>query len=660
MSHELKFNSLSSKFKVQKNSLIVDRCPLTFIIFAIMRIILLYILLALLGQQTTFLETENLKTSESEKSCEQRAMSNETFLESENLKISESEKRLKSQGRNAQGSQHEAQSPSRVFSFSVSQILYFENQIRLADSLYKNYLPQYNFEEVKAAVMFFDSLRLTTDNSQRTTDLLESENLKTSESEKRLKSQGRNAQSSQHEAQSLKKTVDCCPLTVDIEYQRARAHYYHAVGLTERDDIVGACEHYLCALEIMETKTENLKTSKSEKSQGRKAQSSKLEVQSPDYEKIRFVALINTNLSRLYSDTFCDDIALKLIKSAYVIFKDINDTMSYLYASNEIGNIYLSLDSIDEAKHWFNINIKESCENDKYVSFSKNSMAGIYFKEGKTDTAISIIRDLILSSPDKNDKKTFEYSLSEIYHNTNHNDSALFLAKSAFNSDNTFTKTAAANILYKIYDNMGIPDSSTRYKNFYINECDNIIDNTYVKSKIISLYNDYKNKKETDGERNHNIWMPLFLFLFLSSLILIIIIKISNYRSYKNKRNLQYEALLNSDVVLKLKKTLCCLDIKTTLPKNYYSNYKISSDEINVISKEVERFFPSFYTNLKSHHHGLSCSNVRYCTLIFLDFNYKEIAIMMGVGFNSAWEHISMLKSKYNIDKNRLINYITQ
>ena len=61
---------------------------------------------------------------------------------------------------------------------------YFESQIRLADSLYKNYLPQYNFEEVKAAMMFFDSLRLTTDNSQRTTDFLESENLKNSESEK--------------------------------------------------------------------------------------------------------------------------------------------------------------------------------------------------------------------------------------------------------------------------------------------------------------------------------------------------------------------------------------------------------------------------------------------------------------------------------------------
>ncbi|MBQ8761215.1 MAG: hypothetical protein IJZ06_07325, partial [Bacteroidales bacterium] len=42
---------------------------------------------------------------------------------------------------------------------------YYEYQIHLADSLYKNYLPQYNFDEVKAAVAFFDSLRLTTVNS---------------------------------------------------------------------------------------------------------------------------------------------------------------------------------------------------------------------------------------------------------------------------------------------------------------------------------------------------------------------------------------------------------------------------------------------------------------------------------------------------------------
>ena len=191
----------------------------------------------------SFLESENLKTSESEKGCEQRAISNEsfseteksvniseicgnektnhklvqkksekgcepramsheTFLESENLKTSESEKSCEPRAmsneqrfRKAQSSQLEAQSTSQVFSFSDSQIqkdsqvfsfsdsqiLYFENQIRLADSLYKNYLPQYNFEEVKAAVMFFDSCEQRAMSHET---FLESENLKTSESEK--------------------------------------------------------------------------------------------------------------------------------------------------------------------------------------------------------------------------------------------------------------------------------------------------------------------------------------------------------------------------------------------------------------------------------------------------------------------------------------------
>ena len=103
-----------------------------------MKKLLFYILFALLSHQTTFLETENLKTSKSEKG----------------LKI------------------------FQVFNFSDSQIqkdsqvLYYESQILLADSLYKNYLPQYNFDEVKAAVAFFDSLRLTTVNSQQTTDFV--------------------------------------------------------------------------------------------------------------------------------------------------------------------------------------------------------------------------------------------------------------------------------------------------------------------------------------------------------------------------------------------------------------------------------------------------------------------------------------------------------
>ena len=120
---------------------------------------------------------------------------------------------------------------------------YFESQIRLADSLYKNYLPQYNFEEVKAAMEFFDSVQLSAISRQRWRLF----NKKTDNENKLI-------------AESRLLTA-------------AKAHYYHAVGLTERDDIVGACEHYFIALEIMESETENLKTSKSGKGSEQRAMS---------------------------------------------------------------------------------------------------------------------------------------------------------------------------------------------------------------------------------------------------------------------------------------------------------------------------------------------------------------------------------------------------
>ena len=120
---------------------------------------------------------------------------------------------------------------------------YYENQIRLADSLYKNYLPQYNFDEVKAAMEFFDSIR---------------------NEELAIRNYGR------------RKAIPNSTFLIP-NYQCAKAHYYHAVGLNERDDIVGACEHYFIALETMEELMSN--------DEGLKAKGKKSVDNPEDYEK---------------------------------------------------------------------------------------------------------------------------------------------------------------------------------------------------------------------------------------------------------------------------------------------------------------------------------------------------------------------------------------
>ena len=92
-------------------------------------------------------------------------------------------------------------SESQKLSDSATQNLSnIEYSILLAEALYKNYLPQSNFDDIKAIVDYIE----------------------------------------------IEKTTSNSTLLIP-NYLCAKAHYYHAVGLSEHNDIVGACEHYLKA-----------------------------------------------------------------------------------------------------------------------------------------------------------------------------------------------------------------------------------------------------------------------------------------------------------------------------------------------------------------------------------------------------------------------------
>ncbi len=579
-------------------------CPLTFIIFAIMRIILLYILLALLGQQTTvngqqtpFLESENLKNSESEKGCEPRTMSHETFLETENLKTSESEKRLKTNDERqkvqsskalALSSHLEVQNPSQIFNFSDSQILYFENQIRLADSLYKNYLPQYNFEEVKAAVMFFDSLRLTTDNSQRTTDFLETENLKNSESEKscepramsnepfleseNLKTseseKGRNAnderlmvqssealaQSSQLEAQSPSQIFNFSDS--QILFLRAKAHYYHAVGLTERDDVVGACEHYFIALEIMELETENLKTSKSEKGRrvtrtqshkDAKSQSDCLsdsatqilcdretlrpcDLNNEDYEKIRFLSLVYTRLGELFlSEDYCNLAISKYRKALkYVLLLGENSFIANTYKC--LGHSYQLYNMPDSALYYYNKSLETNHELPNRLDVEK-CIARIMFYKGERDSAYSIIRNNLNIIDNYGPKDAYYTLLGEMYYEDKEYDSAVhYLVLSLSVTQYKHTIISSSKRLSSIYNILGDHEKVTYYDRITLSVLDKEQEKNGDVTKLHDVYRRYsdsRRKLEYDTEmaelRNIN------LNIFISVLIILTILLAINY-----------------------------------------------------------------------------------------------------------------------------------
>ena len=678
---------------------------------------------AVSGQQTSCTEdtrpcvsTENLRTSKSENSLA-------------------NDERLKSKGEEkAHSSKFKAHSFKTTVDRRPLSVDYFESQIRLADSLYKNYLPQYNFEEVKAAVMFFDSLRLTTDllesenlktsESEKSCEqramsnepFLESENLKTSESEKRLKSQGRNAQSSQHEAQSTSQVFSFSDSQIQnnvdhhellkfqnskiLEFLRARAHYYHAVGLTERDDIVGACEHYFKALEIMETELEieKLKTSKSGKGSEqramsheqkfRNAHSSKLEAQSPDYEKIRFLSLIYTRLGELFlNENYCDLAISKYRKALrYVLLLGENKAVANTYKC--LGNSYQLYNMPDSALYYYNKSLETNSELPNRLDVEK-CIAQILFDKGEKDSAYVLLKNNLREIDNENLKYSYHYTLGNVYYSDKKYDSALYYLETSLDNDIVTKKVAFTTKLSAIYDSLGDYDKRDYYDNFsvkmFLNHANKEVDN----KQLQVLYDNYKERKN-EREKSIAKVRTRKLIIAISLGVFVILVSFTIFLKYRNKRHIDkltekiddyanenkqlaedfQKASSKKDKIIKQQKKEI-EEIKNELSKKnrvdldaYYDSdicKKITArkdsdfsclkeDELALLMKSADTHLNNISTRLYEQFPTLNTNDIYTICLIILNVEKNKFPYLLSRDRKTIYDRFSKIRKLMNID----------
>ena len=290
---------------------------------------------------------------------------------------------------------------------------YYESQIRKADSLYKNYLPQYNFEEVKAAVEFYDSIR---------------------NEELAIRNYGR------------RKAIPNSTFLIS-NYQCAKAHYYHAVGLTEKDDIVGACEHYLIALEIMEPLVEtspqwrlmaNDKRQKTKEKTLCDSVTLRLCDSDEDYEKIRFIHLIHTRLGELFLEEGCSNLSIINNISALRYSYMLNNVVIQARTLKCIGNGYLLSNNIDSALFYYNESLKICSDNDNKLDIEK-CFAQILYNEGEKNTAFALLKKNLNEINNENVKYSYHCLLGNLYYNNKVYDSALYYLEESLDN-NIITK----------------------------------------------------------------------------------------------------------------------------------------------------------------------------------------------------------------------------
>ena len=348
---------------------------------------------------------------------------------------------------------------SRTVDCCPLSVDYYESQIRKADSLYKNYLPQTNFEEVKAAMEFFDSLRQSTVNSQRTTNFF-------------------------HRI-AYPQTVDRFPLSID--FKCAQTHYYHAVGLTEKDDVVAACEHYIIALEIMEDMMTNGKRLKTKGKDLCDSVTLRLCDSDEDYEKIRFIALIYIRLGQLfYNENYCN-IAIIKYKNALKYIDLLGDNNYKASILKSLGNALQLSNKPKDALYYYNESLKINSSANNKLDIDK-CLAQIMLDKGERNGAYVILKNNLDKIHNESVKYSYHFALGNMFYFDREYDSAIYYLEKSLDKSIITQKVAFTTKLSSIYDSLGNYEKRAYYDNLSSKLLINSTNKSIDKSKSV-VYN---------------------------------------------------------------------------------------------------------------------------------------------------------------------------
>ena len=489
------------------------------------------------------------------------------------------------------------------FSDSATQSLSnLEYTILLAEALYKNYLPQTNFDDLKEIVDYIESGK-TTPNS---TFLIPN-------------------------------------------YLRAKAHYYHAVGLGERNDVVESCEHYLKALENMS------------------------EIKTLDKEQTRFLFLTYTRLGELFLNEHYCDVAIVKFRQALKYAQELDNNNSIARVLKFIGNAYQLAGTIDSALYYLNKSLNISSTSINQLDVEKN-IARILFEKGEKDTAYIIIRENLDKIDNYNSRYSYYTLLGEFYYYDNKYDSAILYLEYGAESQYIYTKLNASRRLSSIYDSINDKEKKIYYDNIISQLSIENISKSTNKTKLQNLYDEYKeHKNETEASRNRRKVYFIISFILVIAFIIIMFIRyryecthkelvdtlyskekaISDFKDKIKRKdqklseirkktdiNIDFEAYHNSEI---------CQKILNRKPIDFTA---LSESELALLLESADKHLGNLTKTLTDKYPKLRKDDFYYICLLLLNVEKNKFQYLLGRNRKTIWERLNRIKSIMNIGDN--------
>ena len=351
------------------------------------------------------------------------------------------------------------------------------------------------------------------------------------------------------------------------------------MGLTEKDDIVGACEHYFIALEIMEEDDliKSLRDAKTQRRTVLKKQRNdektlcdsatlRLCDADEDYEKIKFVALIYTRLGRLFlNENYCD-LAITKYSKAFKHVEMIDESSFKADLLKFLGNSYQLSNNADSALYYYNESLRCNSSLNNKFDVEKN-IAQILFYKGERDSAFIMIKNNLDKIENINVKHSYYNILGEMYFDAGKYEKAIIYFEKSINSIIPSIKVTSAINLSSICDSIKDYDKKMYYDNIISKYTIKDINKNVERSKLQYIYNNYKERK-LERDRFKDLKKTFFIILsLLSLLVLTFIVAMSIKRKYKIKHielssslnNKEIEICIKNEVINQIK---CEIEVK--------------------------------------------------------------------------------------------------
>lgn len=465
---------------------------------------------------------------------------------------------------------------------------YYEYQILIAEALYKNDFSQTNDSAVIEAVKYYDSL------------------------------------------------ANIYHKNVAVLFQKSRAHYYQAVGETEKDDVKSACGDYIVSLKTIDKIKKNDRNN------------------SVEY----FHGLIYNRLSHIYYFNDAFKLAQNLYNQANTQFKKVNGIMPVAQNCLSIAKTLSTDDRYDEAEYYLDMadslitKVLKIDDNPLKRKILLERALVASYKDNDNKKALELARQYMMRADGETEVVLGYTNIGEIFYKDCQYDSSLYYFENAF-SLNHYTMLHCGNRIVEISKIIGDNNRIAYYAPYLAEETNKELELAPLKAELVAMYEQYE--KEKHKEEIRVMWLKIITALAALIILLVVVfyvLSIIRKRRHANEinRKNQYIDSLNG----KIKKTTTderLRNIKTDeLYKKLYSvtqmHIKTTEEYPELVMTDEERMhltelfdkeFDGALQTVIMKNSRLKKSDELLLCLACIGLDEKHIAAVTGASYHNVF-----------------------